>query len=392
MERGNCSSESITRYPLDSIYFYLTEGCNLRCRHCWIEPKFQTEKRQHAVLDTGLFRDVIGQAKPLGLAMVKLTGGEPFLHPRIGEIIDIIRDEDLRLVIETNGVLCTPELAAKVAACKGAFVSVSLDGADAATHEWVRGVDGCFDASLDGIRNLVRSGIRPQVIMSVMRRNVGQVEAVVRLAGSIGASSVKFNLVQPTARGVKMHEEGETLSVSELLELGTWVENDLSPRAGIALHSPQPAAFRPLGRMYGSDGSGCSACGIFSIIGVLADGSYALCGIGETVPEMVFGHAAKDRLEDVWNGTPVLRDIREGLPKRLTGVCGECVMKGVCLGSCIAQNYSRGKDLWAPFWFCEEAKRAGLFPETRRKSRPVRTNEERQRDGAGTKHSAAVTG
>jgi len=392
MEREDGSGENATRYPLGSIYFYLTEGCNLRCRHCWIEPKFQTETRQHAVLDPALFRDIIGQAKPMGLTAVKLTGGEPFLHPRIGEIIEMVRDESLQLTLETNGVLCTPDLAAKVAACKGVFVSVSLDGADAATHEWVRGVDGCFEASLAGIRNLVAAGIRPQVIMSVMRRNHDQIEAVVRLAESLGASSVKFNLVQPTARGAKLHEAGETLSIEELLRLGAWVENQLSRRTNLPLHYSHPAAFRPLGRMYGSDGSGCGACSIFSIIGVLADGSYALCGIGETVQELIFGHAAKDRLEDVWNGTPVLRDIREGLPRRLTGVCGECVMKSVCLGSCVAQNYYRSKNLWAGFWFCEEAACAGLFPETRRRFRPVRESGESCRDGLPKQVSGTAVG
>ena len=84
--------------------------------------------------------------------------------------------------------------------------------------------------------------------------------------------------------------------------------------------------------MYGREGSGCGICGIYGILGVLANGSYALCGIGETVPELVFGHASKDPLADVWKDNPVLREIREGLPRRLGGICGECLMKGVCLG------------------------------------------------------------
>ena len=125
-----------------------------------------------------------------------------------------------------------------------------------------------------------------------------------------------------------------------------------------------PAAFRALGRLFGQDGD-CGICGIRGILGVLAGGSYALCGIGETVPELVFGHASRDSLPDVWSGSPVLKEIREGMPHRLEGVCGECLMKGVCLGSCIAQNYYRSRSLWAPFWFCEEAMREGLFPEAR---------------------------
>ena len=365
--RGDAARETAVRAvpPLNTLYFYLTEGCNLRCRHCWLEPPHQSEKRQYAALDPALFRHILEQARPLGLTSVKLTGGEPLMHPQIGEILEILRQEKLRFNVETNGVLCTPELARELVRSGLGYISVSLDGADADTHEWVRGVKGCFEAALQGIRNLVAAGIRPQVIMTLMRRNVDQLEDVVRLAESLGCSSVKFNIVQPTARGVKMHEAGETLSIREIAKLGDRVENELSAGTKLALHYSHPAAFRPLGKMYGREGSGCGVCGIFGILGVLAGGSYALCGIGEHVPELVFGHASKDPLADVWQDNPVLREIREGLPRRLGGICGECLMKGICRGSCIAQNYYKDRDLWAPYWYCEEARALGLFPETR---------------------------
>ena len=362
MENGKQS------YPLRSLYFYLTEGCNLKCRHCWIAPKYQAPDKPAPGLDVELFRDIINQAKPLGLGGVKFTGGEPLMHPAIYELLEVVHTEELRLTVETNGVLCTPELAeALKGASKNTFVSVSLDGADADTHEWVRGVKGSFEAALEGIRNLVNAGIRAQVIMTIMQRNKGQIEAVVRLAEKLGAGSVKFNLVQPTERGVAMHEAMETLPIEELVELGSWVEHTLSVSSNIHLFYSHPMAFRPLGKMFGDKGEGCGLCGILGILGVLADGSYALCGIGESVPEMVFGHAAKNSLEQVWQDTPVLNGLREGFASKLEGICAECLLKWICLGSCVAQNYYRSKDLSAANWYCEEASKAGLFPETRLK-------------------------
>ncbi len=353
------------QYPLNQIYFYLTEGCNLRCRHCWIAPKYQREGDSYPALNLDLFKSIIEQAKPLGLTGVKLTGGEPLLHPEINEILEHIQIEDLGLTVETNGVLCTSELAEKMAACKDPFVSVSLDGADAETHEWVRGVEGSFEAALKGIENLVDVGLRPQVIMAIMAKNKDQMESLVRLVEQLGAGSVKFNIVQPTVRGGRMHDSGETLSVEELVELGHWVEDRLSAETNLTLYYDQPLAFRPLGKMIGNNGDGCGVCGILGILGMLANGSYALCGIGETVSDLVFGHAATDSLEDIWNNTPVLVELRSGLPHRFEGVCGDCLMKGMCLGSCVAQNYYRSRSIWAPYWFCEEAYKQGLFPETR---------------------------
>lgn len=376
------STDDSPRVPrLNTIYFYLTGGCNLACRHCWIAPQYMGDGAPGPVLDFDLFRSIIAQAKPLGLSGVKLTGGEPLMHPDIRAFIEHVRAEGLRLTVETNGVLCTKGLAEQMAAGSGAFVSVSLDGADAETHEWVRGVEGAFEAALTGIRTLAEAGLRPQIIMSVMRRNVVQMEPLVRLAESLGAGSVKFNLVQPTARGEKLHTAGETLTIGELIDRSRWVEQELRPATSLRLFYDHPMAFRPLGRLFGERGDGCSVCGILGILGVLANGSYALCGIGTSLPEMVFGEAEKDRLEDVWKTTPILTQLRQGLPHRLTGICGECIMRAGCIGSCIAQNYYRDGSLWAPFWYCQLADEAGLFPASRRgKSAPVTVEEPAPRE------------
>jgi SynChlorMet cassette radical SAM/SPASM protein ScmF len=353
------------KYPLDTIYVYLTGGCNLRCRHCWIDPKHQTGDRSYPALDPDLFRSIIEQAKPLGTTGVKLTGGEPLLHPQIKDILEHISAENLCLSVETNALLCTPELVGKMAACKNPFVAVSLDGAEAETHEWVRGVDGCFEAALEGMRNLVKVGLRPQIIMTIMHRNKEQMGAVVRLAESLGVGSVKFNILQPIARGERMHKAGEFLAIEELVSLGKWVENVLSSSTKLRLYYSQPMAFQSLAKMFSDHSGGSPICRILRILGVLSNGSYALCGIGETVPELVFGYAATDRLEDVWNNNPVYLELREGIPHRFEGICGECLMRGLCLGSCVAQNYYRSKNFWAGNWFCEEARKHGLFPETR---------------------------
>ncbi len=349
--------------PLNSLYLYLTEGCNLACRHCWLAPKLDVDGTRFPTLPVPLLETILNEAKPLGLSNAKLTGGEPLLHPEIVKILEIIRREKLTLTIETNGVLCTPELANEIAKSEKRFVSVSIDGTDAKTHEEVRRIPGSFEDACRGVRNLAGASISPQIIMSVMRSNIHQVDDVIRLGEELGASSVKFNIVQPTARGDSMQKAEQTLTVAELIELGTHVDNDLAPMTDLRLHFDFPLAFRPLSRLASRDG--CSVCGIFGILGVVASGHYALCGIGQQVPDLVFGMAGEDPLEKVWKQHPKLVELREGLPGRLEGICSRCLMNQRCLGSCVAQNYYRSGSYWAPFWFCEEAEREGLFPMTR---------------------------
>jgi SynChlorMet cassette radical SAM/SPASM protein ScmF len=362
----NEPSDEAIPYPLNELYFYLTAACNLACRHCWIEPSCLQEGKTTSAISGDLFAAILDQAEPLGTKGVKLTGGEPLLHPNIGDLLDMIRQRRLRLTVETNGTLCSRELAERIAACENAFAAVSLDAAKAETHDWIRGKRGSFESAVAGIGNLVAAGLKPQIIMTLMKRNKDEMAMVVRLAESLGAGSVKFNILQPTARGERMHAAGETIDIGELISLGRWVDEDLSSSTTLPLYFHQPPSFRSLRKMFSAaTGDGCHSCGILGILGVLADGSYALCGIGVTVPEMIFGHASRDPLKAVWLNSPILNEIRSGLPMRLQGICAECVMKHVCMGSCVAQNYYRRRDLWAPFWYCEEAHRRGLFPKTR---------------------------
>ncbi len=356
---------------INTLYFYLTEGCNLACRHCWLGPKFDAKGTKYPTLSLDVFETAIREAKPLGLSGVKLTGGEPLLHPQFTRFLEIIRRENLKLTIETNGLLCTPEIAAEIAKSPNRFVSVSIDGTDASTHEWVRGVPGAFEASCQAVRNLAATGSKPQVIFTVMRINAAQVDNVVKMAEDLGAASLKFNVVQPTARGETLHDTQETLSIAELIALGRHVEEDLAPHSKLKIVFHYPHAFKALHRI--STGDGCTGCGILGILGVIASGHYALCGIGEQIPELIFGKVGVDQLETVWHDNPILKELREGLPHKLEGICSRCLMKARCLGSCVAQNYYSKGSIWAPFWFCEKAEKEGLFPVSRLIPKPAPT-------------------
>ena len=363
-ENGNSPDLAHNGSPaLNQLYFYLTAGCNLACRHCWLAPKFDPEATRYPVLPLHLFETAIREAKPLGLSGVKLTGGEPFLHPDIKRMLEIVRREKLSLAIESNGILCTSEMAAEVAKADDRFVSISLDGADADTHEWVRGIKGSFELAKEAVRNLVDAGIRPQIIMSIMRCNADQIEAMIRLADNLGASSVKFNVVQPTGRGEMIHNGTNGLEVPELIEMGHWVDTELSTKTQLKIHFDYPMAFRPLSRIVSNNGTGI--CGILGILGVIPSGHYALCGIGEKLPEMVFGKVGVDPLAKLWPQHPILAQLRVGLPESLDGICGNCLMSHFCLGSSIAQNYYRTGRMLAPYWFCEQAMADDLFPASR---------------------------
>ena len=76
--------------PLTSLYMYIAGSCNLACRHCWISPTYEPDNTKGQFLKLEYIKKAVTEAKPLGLQSVKLTGGEPMLHPQFREIVDYI--------------------------------------------------------------------------------------------------------------------------------------------------------------------------------------------------------------------------------------------------------------------------------------------------------------
>jgi SynChlorMet cassette radical SAM/SPASM protein ScmF len=351
---------------LNTYYVYLTGGCNLACQHCYLTPAYQANGGTGGHLDYDLFALAIEEGLPLGLGNVKLTGGEPLLHPDFIRIVDLLREKELGLTIETNGVLMTEPLAHYLKEKSTLnHISVSLDGATAGTHDPFRGVKGSFDKAVQGIRYLVEAGFHPQVIMSLHIGNVDEIEALIQLAVKSGAGSVKFNLIQPTGRGELMTKRGRVLDIQRLIELGKWVEGDLQKRTSISLHYSWPMAFYNLKRLTNSN---LDTCGIFGILGILSTGHLAMCGMGMQIDDLCYGLLGRDYIADIWMSHPLLVQLRRNLPSQLEGVCNKCIFRDRCLGSCIAGNYQYTHALTAPFWFCQMADDLKIFPLSRQRN------------------------
>ena len=353
---------------LRMFYLYLSAGCNLNCRHCWITPTFVNGKPIPAeCLDIELIKKAVVEAKPLGLAAVKLTGGEPTLHPEFIRVVDFLSDQGLSLTMETNGTLIDQDIARHLADGKNlSHVAVSLDSPDPAWHDQFRGKRGAFDAAVRGMENLVAAGFRPQIIMSVTRDNAGQIERLIELAIRLGANSVKFNPVTPSGRGADIHHQGQGLNISELLELTHRIRGPVQDRHKIYLSVMLPPAMWSVKELLRYRGMG-GACHVRNILGLLGTGEMALCGIGRNIPELCFGMLGKDSVRKVWINHPTLIKMRQDLEDTLPGLCGNCIHAGRCLAHCVAMNYEATGKLVDVSPICAAAEKAGLFPEGRKR-------------------------
>jgi SynChlorMet cassette radical SAM/SPASM protein ScmF len=355
--------------PLWSFYIYLTDDCNLKCQHCWITPGFVNNGQSlKKVIEVDLLQKAVKEARPLGLINAKLSGGEPMIHPQFLEIVDMLTSEGLNLGMETNGTLLTADIARHLKEKTNmSFISVSIDGANAETHDPFRGVPGAFKSALRGLGFLVDAGYtNTQVIMSVHCNNIGTIEDVVRLAINQGAGSVKLNPVTNVGRGEVIHKRGEALDMEGHIQLARYVRENLRKRFNIPIVFNIPQALTPLQELWRTRGH-IGSCNVRTILGILGRGEIALCGIGRSIPELVYGYLGEDSIREIWLTHPRIMELRRALADigGYPSICQQCVHAKTCRTGCVALNYVDSKQLVWPSWLCREAEKQGIFPAAR---------------------------
>ncbi len=348
--------------PLTSIYYNPTRYCNLACSHCWLAPQRATPERLEAedVLDAAGWTDVLDQAMALGLTGVKYTGGEPFLFPELPRFLRLAHERGLHQWFETNLTVLGDDLLATLTEISPLLISVSLDHVDPQVHDRLRASPGAFAATRSNLEKLIAAGLEVQLTLTLQRSNKDAIEPLGDLAARLGATSLKVNILQPIGRGRERQTEHLGLPLEELLDFHAALHTRWGARPTLIFDLP--IAFKSSDQLQRA--AQCR-CNILETLGLLADGSLSLCGIGTFVEGLHFGNVRRDRLEPVWRRHPTLLKLREDVPSRLTGVCGRCLFRSFCLGGCRAEAYYREGNLHAPFWFCAEAERLGLFPKSR---------------------------
>lgn len=92
---------------LRSLELASTWICNLTCEFCYAEDLMYAQKKPPNI-EIDAVRDLMEQAKKLGLIHVNVTGGEPLVRRDIFDLIDAI-PKDIVVSIVTNSTLLTPE-------------------------------------------------------------------------------------------------------------------------------------------------------------------------------------------------------------------------------------------------------------------------------------------
>jgi MoaA/NifB/PqqE/SkfB family radical SAM enzyme len=281
----------IPSFSLHTLIFHVTKACNLKCSHCWqrSEPKASDNEtiEEREDISALKFADVLNNARELGLACVKFTGGEPFLHPKIWDYLDITNKNDLSIIIETNGTLLDKFQVKRLKALNRLDLSVSLDSTTPLTHDRFRGFDGAYALTMSALELLSESEIPVQIITCLYRENLDDLDELLRIANKFKVRSVKINPIQPIGRGQDFIDKEGYLSISELLDFADDFKKGRGQDFSGDIHFSLPLAFKPLSEIMNKK---YSLCRIFHILALLPNGDISFCGIGNIEQSTIVGN------------------------------------------------------------------------------------------------------
>lgn len=328
------------------VVLELTRRCTLNCIHCRAQAGMNGYDSE---LSTKDWFEVLNDIASFSNPVIILSGGEALLREDAFDIIAHARARNLTTVLATCGITLAEEKAVKLKESGIKRVSVSIDGKDASTHDYIRQEKGSFTAALKAIELIKKYGIEFQINTTVIRKNFKELEEIFKIAVNLGAVSFHPFFMVPVGRGRNI--QGEQLSAFEY----EWALNKVRE---ISLKSPihcrptcAPHYFRVLaqrkslnadGRGLHADGRGFDAMtagclGGKSFAFISAEGKVQICGF----LEVECGDIQKDRFSEIWRNSTVFNRLRNF--DEYKGKCGECEYLKIC-GGCRARAYAATGD------------------------------------------------
>lgn len=354
MARYGITRPQIVNAPF-LVVWDVTHPCNLRCRHCYQDA----QRAMPAELGTDEGMRLIDELAAAGVVVLAFSGGEPLMRKDFFELAAHARETGMYVALASNGILITPEIAARLREIGTEYVEVSIDGKDAARHDAMRGIPGAFDRAMAGILACVDAGLYTCIATTVTSGNIDQLPEIYDLAGEIGARRLMcFNFI-PTGRGAEMAAQDiSPCQRDELLRRVLEIDRS-GAMPDVLSTAPQFARIAvedgtagvPVGHFYPGQELARRTRMLADFIGGCGAGRI-YCSIepeGAVQPcvylPIALGNLRDQSFLEIWHTSPVLKQLRDR--SHLKSHCGECENHLIC-GGCRARAWAYFHDLAAP--------------------------------------------
>lgn len=190
--------------PPQSVRISVTDRCDFACTYCRPSRSDGYVERR---LMTSAWRTMLEALRAGGVRRVRLTGGEPLIHPEIVAMVEFIASLGFEDVALTTNASQLARLARPLRAAGLHRINVSIDTLDPeAFREVTRGGD--LGAVLRGIDAAIEAGFAPIKLNTVVLRGVNDGELERLLLWAWERRMVpRFLEVMPIAEGAKLVRE-----------------------------------------------------------------------------------------------------------------------------------------------------------------------------------------
>ncbi|WFR56987.1 radical SAM protein [Anaerocolumna sp. AGMB13025] len=309
----------------------ITETCNLRCRHCYLDASVLKDK----CISFKQFEEIVNQLKENKVVNIELTGGELFMNPEAYEIVQLALKQFAMVGILTNGTILTEAMLALLSNFKEkVLLNVSLDSVNPQLHDDFRGQKGAFDKTCETIKRLTGKGLNVRVASSIFRDNMWEIDKLADLAVSLGARVFTYNFVEDFGRGNQVS--------SAKTDKSTEVKNYTDYINGVI------RKYRNIIPVIQSDDfiSGSSNCGAGTVsILIGADGNLRPCALFPKIQGL--GNINKEKFSDIFQKEiyKLIADIKP--PSEANGCPNSCKYLYHCRG-CYLKGLEKNKDSVQP--------------------------------------------
>jgi MoaA/NifB/PqqE/SkfB family radical SAM enzyme len=263
----------------------VTSKCNLTCPYCFMQPL------TGQFIDPKDFARVLDQLADMRIFLLTLSGGEPFLHPAIYDILIGAYTRFSNTLTISNGTVLSrrhEKAISDILESTGSFrIQISLDSIDVTTNAKTRGRTGVV---VRHIQRLAAMGCQVTVATVVTRHNVETVPTTIEFMAQY--TPYFHIMVVQDVRGAQGVEA--SLSASPQQQEWLWPTLDnIAKRRGLTINTPTS---------YGEAGgsaTGAPCIAGFTQIVIDPDLRVRPC---DRLIDVVVGDLRHSSLADVWNG------------------------------------------------------------------------------------------
>ena len=337
-------AEAFKKRGVSEVIWNITNECNLKCRHCYVDAGLERPSNELSKEEAIRLANEIGE---LGVPLLFLTGGEPFLRKDLFDVLSVIKDYDVKVVLSTGGHVLNREAIKKIAKYRIRYLAVPIYGPEE-FHDIYVGVKGAFNKVVEAVEMAKKEGIEVCVKTLIAKETLRYARYVIEISKQLGSKIVYLcDLINVGRASRKYHERVERVEWRRLasymleealsnedMEFDIGAHPSLAPYIVKKLEEIGCNTDKVLKRLKTR-----SVCPVGrGLIAINASGDFLPCNF---IQEFKVGNFRNMSLREAAN---VLSEL--GSRDKLKGKCGSCTYRDIC-GGCRAKAYVYYKDIMA---------------------------------------------